>query len=84
MEQPIQVRHDVVDAGECEFWVMIADPADTHLYLAGPVFWISTDGGAVFDRMPTTGNDRLPASGHGDYHGAGASLRRALTAVREF
>ena len=56
-------------SGDCEFWVMTADAADTHLYLGGPLFWISTDGGAVFDRMPATGNDRLPASGHGDYHG---------------
>lgn len=52
---------------------MSADPANTHLYLAGPLFWISTDGGAVFDRMPAADNDRLPASGHGDYHGLALS-----------
>jgi photosystem II stability/assembly factor-like uncharacterized protein len=48
--------------------VMGVDPVDWQtLYLGGPFFWISSDGGKNFTKVPLTGNDRQPASAHGDY-----------------
>lgn len=59
---------------ECEFQTMAVDPFDENfVYLGGPLFWVSADGGSNFDRVPQPGpssqptNDFLPASGHGDY-----------------
>jgi hypothetical protein len=55
---------------DCEFSVIGVDPTNQDiLYLAGPSFLVSTNGGTAFSRVPPSGNDRQPASPHGDHHG---------------
>ena len=50
------------------YTVMGVDPIDWRtVYLGGPLFWISSDGGDNFTQVPKSGNDRQPASPHGDY-----------------
>lgn len=59
---------------KCSFQTMAADPSiETFVYLAGPLFHMSNNGGGSFKLAPQapTGsqphNDFLTASGHGDY-----------------
>jgi hypothetical protein len=48
--------------------VIGVDPIDWKtVYLGGPFFWISSDGGDNFTQIPASQNDRQPASPHGDY-----------------
>lgn len=52
----------------CYYVVMGMDPTDWKtVYLGGQLFWISSDGGDSFAQIPASGNDRQPASAHGDY-----------------
>ena len=53
---------------DCSFEVMGVDPVNwKSVYLGGPLFWVSQDGGDKFTKVPTVANDRQPASPHGDY-----------------
>src|SRR5262249_12914913 len=48
--------------------IMGVDAMDWNtVYLGGQLFWISADGGDNFIQVPASGNDRQPASAHGDY-----------------
>jgi hypothetical protein len=52
----------------CYYVVMGVDPTDWKtVYLGGQLFWISSNGGDSFTQVPASGNDRQPASAHGDY-----------------
>ncbi len=47
---------------------MGADPTNaSFVHFGGPLLWVSSDGGGNFTMVPTTENDRQPASPHGDY-----------------
>jgi hypothetical protein len=39
----------------------------SFVHFGGPLRWVSSDGGGHFVKVPTTENDRQPASPHGDY-----------------
>jgi hypothetical protein len=52
----------------CEFFVLAVDPRDPdRVFLGGPLLYISATGLPPFTRVPDGENDRVPASGHGDY-----------------
>jgi hypothetical protein len=50
------------------FFVLGVDPRDPdRVFLGGPLLFISQIGLTPFTRVPQVENDRVPASGHGDY-----------------
>jgi sortilin (neurotensin receptor 3) len=52
----------------CVFFVLGVDPRDPNrVFLGGPLLFISQIGVTTFTRVPDVENDRVPASGHGDY-----------------
>lgn len=52
----------------CVFFVLGVDPRDRdRVFLGGPLLFISEIGVTPFTRVPDVENDRVPASGHGDY-----------------
>jgi hypothetical protein len=56
------------DPYRCFVTILAADPAETdQVYVGGGPLWVSSDGGEKFVTVPTTDNDRQPASPHGDY-----------------
>ena len=68
--QTLQKKCPANTKGPCYYFfsVMGVDPTDSKtVYLGGELFWISSNGGKNFTPVPTSENDRQPASAHGDY-----------------
>ncbi len=54
---------------DCNFAVMIADPLHPdNVYLGGVLLWLSSDGGANFERVPSDYHNNIqPSAPHVDY-----------------